>query len=224
MAKIIVTGASRGIGLEAVRFLLEEGHEVVAISRTESPLQGADLPLLRSVCIDLADSDFESLHEVIKDWSHVDALIHNAGAFLNKPFSETSVEDFEFIYRVNVFGVARLTQALAGKLVRGSHVLGISSMGGIQGSAKFPGLSAYSSSKGALITLFELLAEEYKDAGVAFNTLALGAVNTEMLAKAFPDFVANVSAQQMGEYVAKFALTGHELYNGKVLQVSNSTP
>ena len=224
MAKIIVTGASRGIGLEAVRFLLEEGHEVVAISRTESPLKGTDLPLFRSVCIDLADSNFDSLHELIKDWSRVDALIHNAGAFLNKPFSETSIEDFESIYRVNVFGVARLTQAIEDKFVRGSHVLGISSMGGIQGSAKFPGLSAYSSSKGALITLFELLAEEYKDAGVAFNTLALGAVNTEMLAKAFPDLKANVSAKQMGEYVAKFALTGHELYNGKVLQVSNSTP
>ena len=97
MAKIIVTGASRGIGLEAVQFLLKEGHQVVAISRTESPLQGADLPLLRSVCLDLADSNFESLHELIKDWGQVDALIHNAGAFLNKPFSETSVADLESI-------------------------------------------------------------------------------------------------------------------------------
>jgi NAD(P)-dependent dehydrogenase (short-subunit alcohol dehydrogenase family) len=51
-------------------------------------------------------------------------------------------------------------------------------LGGIQGSLKFPGLAAYSSSKGAVITLSELLAEEYKEQGIAFNVLALGSVQT----------------------------------------------
>ena len=58
-------------------------------------------------------------------------------------------------------------------------------MGGIQGSLKFPGLAAYSSAKGAVITLSELLAEEYKEQGIVFNVLALGAVQTEMLEEAF---------------------------------------
>ena len=97
-------------------------------------------------------------------------------------------------------------------------------MGGVQGSAKFAGLAAYSSSKGALITLMELLAEEYKEKGISFNALALGAVQTEMLQEAFPGYRASVSAERMGQYIAEFALSGHELYNGKVLQVSNSTP
>ena len=105
-----------------------------------------------------------------------------------------------------------------------SHVVTISSMGGVQGSMKFPGLSAYSSSKGAVITLTELLAEEFKEDGPSFNVLALGAVQTEMLEEAFPGYKAPLSAEEMAEYITNFSLTGHKYYNGKMLQVSNSTP
>jgi NAD(P)-dependent dehydrogenase (short-subunit alcohol dehydrogenase family) len=104
------------------------------------------------------------------------------------------------------------------------HVLNITSMGGVQGTVKFPGLSAYSSSKGALSILTELLAEEFKEKGPAFNALALGAVQTEMLAEAFPGYEAPVSAQQMGDYILNFALTAHQFYNGKVLPISSTTP
>ena len=97
-------------------------------------------------------------------------------------------------------------------------------MGGVQGSLKFGGLAAYSSSKGALITLSELLAEEYKERGIIFNTLALGAVQTEMLTEAFPNYQANITPKQMARYIADFALNGTAIFNGKVLQVSNSTP
>jgi len=107
---------------------------------------------------------------------------------------------------------------------KGSHVVSISSMGGIQGSVKFPGLAAYSSSKGALITLSELLAEEYREQGVAFNVLALGSVQTEMLAEAFPGYQAPISAKEMADYIFNFALTGNTYFNGRVLQVSSTTP
>jgi NAD(P)-dependent dehydrogenase (short-subunit alcohol dehydrogenase family) len=109
-------------------------------------------------------------------------------------------------------------------LKKGSHVVNISSMGGIQGSMKFAGLSAYSSSKGALITLTELLAEEYRERGIAFNVLALGAVQTEMLSEAFPDFKAPLQPSEMAAYLFDFATTGNRYYNGKVLQVSSTTP
>jgi len=157
-------------------------------------------------------------------WSKIDAIIHNAGALLLKPFAETTAMDFENLYKVNVFGVANLTRVCLPFLSKGSHVVSISSMGGIQGSMKFAGLSAYSSSKGALITLSELLAEEYKEQGITFNVLALGAVNTEMLAEAFPGYVAPLSATEMANYIADFALNGNKFFNGKVLQVSASTP
>ena len=141
-----------------------------------------------------------------------------------KPFSETTQEDFENIYKVNVFGVANLTRICLPYLQKGSHVVTISSMGGIQGSLKFAGLAAYSSSKGAVITLSELLAEEYKDSGIAFNVLALGSVQTEMLAEAFPGYQAPISANEMANYIYDFTLTGNKYFNGKVLQVSSTNP
>ena len=117
-----------------------------------------------------------------------------------------------------------MTRVVLPFMKKDGHVVTISSMGGIQGSIKFPGLAAYSSSKGAVITLTELLAEEYKDTGPQFNVLALGAVKTEMLEEAFPDFDAPITALEMAKYIKEFSLNGNQFYNGKVLQVSNSTP
>ena len=89
---------------------------------------------------------------------------------------------------------------------------------------KFPGLAAYSSSKGAVLTLTELLAEEYKEQQISFNALALGAVQTEMLEEAFPGYKAPVSAKEMADYIFNFAVTGNKFFNGKIIQVSSSTP
>ena len=79
-------------------------------------------------------------------------------------------------------------------------------MGGIEKTAKFPGLAAHSSSKAAVNILTELLAEEYKSTGPAFNGLALGAVQTEMLSEAFPGFQAPHNSAEMASYILKFAL------------------
>lgn len=226
MAKVVVTGTSRGIGYELVKWLADGGHSVLALSRNPLPAEGLDLPGAISLPFDITDpaASDAAASWVASNWGRADVLIHNAGNLVNKPFSETRAEDFEAVYRVNVFGVATLTRAMLPVMEPAGHVLVISSMGGIQGSAKFPGLAAYSSSKGAVITLTELLAEEYRDTGPAFNALALGAVQTEMLEAAFPGFKAPVTASEMAAYIGHFALTGHAYYNGKVLQVSRSTP
>ncbi|MDG1572056.1 SDR family NAD(P)-dependent oxidoreductase [Robiginitalea sp. M366] len=226
MASVVVTGTSRGIGLELVKTLAAQGHRVLALSRNPGPCRDLGLEAVHAMPFDLdSDTAFnEAARWVETSWGKADVLIHNAGSLVLKPFVETTPEDFLQVYQVNVFGVARLTQALLPLLHPKGHVVAISSMGGIQGSAKFPGLAAYSSSKGAVITLMELLAEEFKETGPSFNTLALGAVQTEMLEAAFPGYQAPVTAAEMAEYIARFALTGHRYYNGKVLQVSNSTP
>ena len=225
MKNIIITGTSRGIGYEMAMQFANAGHQVLAISRKTSQVL---MEHENITCLPIDISDENQLQQVqnfvSKTWKKVDVLIHNAGSLLHKNFTEISSQEFQNIYKVNVFAVAELTKICIPFMEKGSHVVTISSMGGIQGSLKFAGLSAYSSSKGAVITLSELLAEEYKESEIAFNVLALGAVNTEMLQEAFPGYEAPLSAKEMADYIFNFALTGNKYYNGKVLQVSNTTP
>lgn len=225
MANIIITGTSRGIGFELVKLFAEEGHHVLSLSRNAGPVQDLQLPNVHAFPFDLGNpNDYEKLKDFLKEWDTVDVLINNAGRLLNKPFLEITPKEFEDVYKVNVFGVAEMTKTVLPKMGKKGHVVTISSMGGVQGSVKFPGLSAYSSSKGAVITLTELWAEEFKETGPSFNVLALGAVQTEMLEEAFPGYQAPVTALEMATYIKEFSLTGQKLYNGKLLQVSNSTP
>ena len=226
MKKIIITGTSRGIGYELVQLFTDAGYQVLALSRNDAPISSMNLDGCTIFPFDITDaSDIKKVSKFVKEhWKHVDVLINNSGVLLNKPFAKTKIDEFKAIYEVNVFGAAALTQAIVPFMNKDSHVVNISSMGGVQGSVKFPGLSAYSSSKGALITLTEVLAEEYKETGPSINALALGAVQTEMLQEAFPGFKAPVTAKEMAHYIMNFSLTGNKYYNGKVLQVSSTTP
>jgi 3-oxoacyl-[acyl-carrier protein] reductase len=226
MKNIIITGTSRGIGFELAHLFAKNNFRVLALSRNTAPLEQEQHPNITPLSIDISKTaDLEKVKSYIEtNWTQVDLLINNAGMLLNKPFEDTTKEDFMKVYNVNVFGVAELIRMVLPHLKKGSHVVNISSMGGIQGSMKFAGLSAYSSSKGALITLTELLAEEYREHGIAFNVLALGAVQTEMLSEAFPDFKAPLQPSEMAAYLFDFATTGNRYYNGKVLQVSSTTP
>ena len=222
---IIITGTSRGIDYELAFQFAKRGHHVLAISR-KIPQVLIENENITCLAVDLGKEEELLAVETFLShtWVTVDIIIHNAGSLVNKPFAQTTQQDFENVYKVNVFGVANLTRICLPYLQKGSHVVSISSMGGIQGSMKFAGLSAYSSSKGALITLSELLAEEYKEQGIAFNVLAIGAVNTEMLQEAFPGYEAPISAEEMADYIFNFALTGNKYHNGKIIQVSSSTP
>ncbi|MDO6813554.1 SDR family NAD(P)-dependent oxidoreductase [Tenacibaculum soleae] len=226
MKHIVITGTSRGIGFELAQQFANEGHKVLALSRNTKPLEKISHKNITTIAVDLSNND--DLNKVTlfikKEWKTVDVLINNAGKLVNKPFTDLTTADFEEVYKVNVFAVAELTKLLIPFFKKGSHVVTVSSMGGVQGSMKFPGLAAYSSAKGAVITLSELLAEEYKEQQIAFNILALGAVQTEMLEEAFPGYIAPLSAKEMASYIFDFALTGNKFYNGKVLEVSSSTP
>ncbi len=233
---ILVTGASRGLGFEIVKqFAVNTSNNIVALSRDFDALQN-----LKKICkkeynnsihiysIDfLSDSFSNDLDFILENHrSHFDIVINNAGYLINKPFCETSELDIASIYKVNVFSSIVILQKVFPCLDNSKkcHVVNIGSMGGVQGSVKFSGLSIYSSSKAALANLSECLAEEYKDKNIFINCLALGSVQTEMLESAFPGYVAQLSSVEMAEYVVGFSLQSPIYMNGKIVSVSNSTP
>lgn len=225
---IVVIGASRGIGKELVLQLAqEESNTVIALSRnTEAMDKCFKLKNVRNGFVDLMAKDLHAdLEKALKEFPSVDIVINNAGRMINKPFLELTREDIDACYQTNSVGTIHATQYMVPKmLVQGGHIVNISTMGAFQGSVKFPGLSAYSSSKAGITSFTELFAEEYKDSKIRMNCLCLGAAQTEMLEEAFPGYKAPVSAEEMAEFIADFAYNASKYFNGKVLPVSSSTP
>lgn len=223
MGVVWITGASRGIGFATTVKFLSEGWEVVVLTRAVEKLDALkrDYPDRLHICkLDLMQLDGVQLPNL-----PVDILINNAGALVNKPLSEVSLADLQKSYGVNVFGPYLLIQKLLLKFTEKAHVVNISSVGGIQGSVKFAGLSAYSSAKGAINVLTECLQTEFEqNTQWSFNALALGAVQTEMLNEAFPGLQAPLDPEQLSPFIFAFATTAHLVMRGKVLPVSMSTP
>lgn len=232
---IIITGASSGVGFEAVLELILSGkHKVIALARSQNKLEKL-LEIAKSlnpdsevfaIAFDIVHDDYEGLQQFISANfdSRIDILVNNAGVLVNKPFMELLETDFVEMLQSNYIGHVRIIQSLVKFMGEGSHIVNIGSMGGYQGSAKFPGLSAYSASKAALHALTECLAQEFAEQGVKVNCLALGSAQTEMLEQAFPGYESPVMAFEMGKYIADFALTGNRFFNGKILPVALGTP
>jgi len=233
--KYLITGASRGIGRDtALELASDPANQILAISRNEARLQDLatqareknQRDAITILPFDLTDPDWPALAAAVRKIGGLDVLINNAGLLINKPFVELERSDWEQLFEVNFFSAVALIQRLLPALQRSenAHIVNVTSMGGFQGSSKFPGLTGYSTSKAAISNLTECLAEEFKEMGIAVNGLALGAVQTEMLNEAFPGMKAPVECAQMGSFMAYFARQGHQFFNGKVLPVSVSTP
>ncbi len=231
---VIITGASKGIGYSLARQFSKASHiRLYLIARSEERLLKLRNECLKlnshaeiiPIAYDVENILKDELPEAI-DCKHIDVLINNAGFLIRKNFKELSTEEIIGMTTVNFVAPALLIQKLMDKMGGNtpSHVINISSMGGYQGSSKFPGLSIYSASKAALASLTECLAEEFNKENMFFNALALGAVQTEMLTKAFPDYQAPITANDMAEFIADFAINGYKFFNGKILPVSLSTP
>jgi len=223
MKTIVVTGTSSGIGHQICIQAAKMNFHVISVSRNIEPLK--DIGGIESFATDITNKD--SVDEFIANLKSrkikIDILINNAGYLVSELFGDTTYESFKKTFDVNVFGLAEITRSLIPIINSDGHVINISSIGGVNGSKKFPGLSAYSSSKAAVIALTEVLAEEHQN-GPSFNVLALGAVQTKMLKEAFPDYNVETKPEEMAKYILDFAINGNKLFNGKLISVSNSNP
>lgn len=233
---IIITGASRGIGFETAKQFAANGkNTIIAIARNKSKLSE-----LKEICeqinpqsqlfpiiFDLEKTDLyntELLKAIKKYVADVDILINNAGLLFNKPFEKQTLTEINRVIQLNLAAPTMLIQCLLPIMNKPSHVVNISSMGGFQGSQKFSGLVVYSAAKAGLASLTECLAEEYKESGISFNCLAIGATDTEMLQEAFPGYKPPFKASDMANFIVDFAINKHKFFNGKIIPVTISTP
>lgn len=230
---VVVTGASAGVGRATAKALVQwHGCTVVAISRNTTLLQGLKEECsglqgeLEPLSVDLVDDHAIPAVKKALNGRRVHGLVNNAGLLVTREFGEWRADDLRRLFQLNASVPLLLAQALAVELegTPAGHVVNIGSMGGFQGSVKFPGLAAYSASKAALANLTECLAEEWKERPLRCNCVCLGAVDTAMLRAAFPGYQAPISAEQAGAWLADFVLNGHKYFNGKVLPFATTTP
>ena len=225
---IVITGCSKGIGHELVKSW-SKNHMVYGISRNSEKLESLKSSLtcpanFNYLTKDVVNLNQKDINDFIKD-SKVDVLVNNAGHLINKPFSEIKYDEYRELMDVNFWGAFNLSQLLVKKLSNANgQIINISSMGGINYTSKFPGLSLYSSSKAALSVFTECLAVELQSEQIKVNALALGAVETEMLNNAFPGYVADTKAHEMASFIVEFAKSASNIINGQVIRVSKSNP
>ena len=235
---VIITGASRGIGFATAKYFMTLDHvEVISLLRNKPGLEmlAADsngqnktsklIPVIFDFEDFLADPSLV-IHQITKRISHVDILINNAGFLVNKPFDQIETEKVMQMFRVNFLGPSMLIRELLPFMggAGDTHIVNIGSMGGFQGSSKYPGLSWYSAGKAALANLTESLAVEFSNKKIFINCLALGAVQTEMLTQAFPGYNAPIKPEEMAAFIGDFALHSHRFMNGKIIPVALSNP
>lgn len=233
---IIVTGASRGIGYDVVlEFSKNRDNRIIAIARDYDKLIELQKKCFENYQnrIEIVKFDITTdvihnndLLNVLKKIETVDTFINNAGILINKKFEDLSQEDWSLTFATNVFGPVNLIKLIYPKLKNSgfAHIVNISSIGGLERSKKFSGLSAYSASKAALVNLTECMAEEFLVDNIFCNCLSLGAISTEMFKEAFPSYNAEISSAEISKFICDFSKNYRKFFNGKVIPIAVSTP
>ena len=224
----IITGASGGIGAGLVERFLEEGYNVVATARD------ASRKLSPSSSLILVDGDIgkqqtaeQAVEAAINNFRTVDVLVNNAGIFLNKPFTDITIEDFEALISTNLLGFFLITQLTVKEMVQQKSGCVVSISAAL---ADRPIAGEYGSvsmiTKGGLNAATRNLAVEYANDGIRFNAVAPGEVDTPMHPSVPIDstepVVKKATVKDIVDAVLYLVHAGH--VNGEILHVDGAAP
>jgi NAD(P)-dependent dehydrogenase (short-subunit alcohol dehydrogenase family) len=176
----VITGASQGIGAGLVDAYRKLGYRVVATSRAIEPANDPDIVTVRG---DIAEPDTAArvVEEALARFGRIDTLVNNAGAFIAKPFTDYTAEDFDLLNGVNLAGFFQMTQRVLPHLLAsgGGHIVNITTSLVDQPNANVPSVLA-SLTKGGISSATKSLAIEYATRGVRVNAVAPGIIKTPM--------------------------------------------
>ena len=225
----IVTGASGGIGSGLVEGFLTEGYNVVATSRgTNRKFTTSESLLLLDGDISKPQTAGQAVESAINTFGAVDVLVNNAGIFLNKPFLDFTIEDFNALVSTNLLGFFYITQRAvkemlkqkSGCVVTITAALADRPIAGTNGSISMI-------TKGGLNSATQNLATEYAKDGIRFNAIAPGVVNTPMHPddpndSTFQPAIKKATVKDIVDAVLYLVEAGH--VNGEILHVDSAAP
>jgi len=222
----VVTGASTGIGRATAELLASRGARVVVFGRSAERLR--DLVSrhegrMLAVTGDVADADaIEGLFaECETRFGHCDLLVNNAGMIAPKPMIDTTPEQWDRMFAVNVRGIYLASRRALGPMIarHGGAIVNVASISGVIGPEKFPGWVSYCASKGAVISLTEALAVEVKEHGIRVNCVSPGSVDTKMWEEASGGAAADMTAAEVAEVILFLASDQSRPMNGQNVDV-----
>jgi|CXWL01.1.fsa_nt_gi NAD(P)-dependent dehydrogenase (short-subunit alcohol dehydrogenase family) len=209
---VVITGGGRGIGAACAEAFFRLGRPVVIVSRTARQLKEAARKIIGSTGEkrvlampgDVGDEAFSRrvFAAARKRFGSVDVLINNAAVLIKKPFLDTSAAEWDSVMRANLRGPFLFSREFLRAAKKGGVIVNVGSLGGIQGTEKFPGLCAYTVSKYGVTGLTEALAVEARPLGVSVFCVAPGAVDTVMLRKAAPGLKAGAVPADVAKVIA----------------------
>jgi NAD(P)-dependent dehydrogenase (short-subunit alcohol dehydrogenase family) len=161
----VVTGSAGGLGTAIAAELGGRGYEVVGLSRST----GVDV------------SDEKSVRAAFDGLDRLDVLVNNAAVLINKPLVEMTAEEWDLQLGSGLRSAFLCSREAFRRMREGGSIVNISSLSGVQGAEKFPGMAAYVAAKSGLAGLTEVLAVEGRPFGIRVNAISPGAIDTPML-------------------------------------------